>query len=196
VNQKHVAVDLDDVTVDFMVGLAASYELEFDEPLDISEGTWARPLSEYHTPALNAAGYKSVWEWLRHREWLWALFPAVPGAMGGIAALRHDGWYVEAVTSKPEWAEHNVWKWLGKWRPPFHRVTIVSPKQSKVDFTDADVIVDDKLATCVDFNKHGRGAVLFDRYAAHDDSPELGPYLRQARGWADVITYLKGDGLG
>jgi hypothetical protein len=186
---NHVAVDLDDVTVDFMPGLAHSYELEFGEALDISAGTWAKPLSQYETPALRAAGFKSLWDWLRHREWLWALFPAVPGAMGGIAALRHAGWYVEAVTSKPEWAEHNVWKWLGKWRPPFNRVTIVGQGQEKVDVTVAGVIIDDKLSTCVSFNEAGRSAVLFDRYGAHED--EAAPFLRRAQDWNEVIAHME-----
>jgi len=182
---KHVAVDLDDVTVDFMPGVAHSYELEFGEPLDISGGTWSRPLTTLDTPALKDAGYKSLWAWLRDREWLWALFPAVEGAIGGIATLRARGLYVEAVTSKPLWAEHNVWKWLGKWRPAFQRVTVVNTGQSKLDFTDADLIIDDKLETCIEFVEAGRQAIWFDRHDVQGPPPNG---VWRARDWRGVIT--------
>ncbi len=185
---KHVAIDMDDVVVDFMPGVAHSYELEFGESLDISGGTWSRPLTTLHTPALKAAGYKTIWSWLRDREWLWALFPAIPGSIGGIATLRAQGLYVEAVTSKPTWAEHNVWKWLGKWRPAFNRVTIVTTGQRKVDFTDADVIVDDKLETCVEFLEAGRTAVWFDR---HDmEGVEVPGQIWRARDWQGVLQCI------
>jgi len=138
------------------------------------------------------SGFKDWWGWLREREWLWARFPPIAGAIGGIARLREAGWYVEAVTSKPKWAEHNVWKWLGHYRPPFNAVTIIDNKQSKVDFTDATVIVDDKLATCQSFNEHGRDAVLFDRHGGYDGQDVFSPFLRQAHNWEAVIAHLEG----
>jgi hypothetical protein len=190
----HVAVDLDDVVVDFVVGLQRSHLIEFGRELPIT-GTWTTPLAQLQTEGLKAAGYKSVWAWLKDREWLWAQFDAVPGAIGGIAALRADGHYVEAVTSKPTWAEHNVWKWLGKWRPPFNRVTIVSSKDRKVDFTDAGIIIDDKLETCVDFNKAQRSAVWFNRGTATLNQRELlNPFLRMSPDWTSVLRNVKGLG--
>lgn len=183
----HVAIDLDDVTVDFCGGLTRSYELEFGVPLaDLNAvGSWGLKLGE-PTDVLLAAGYRSVWDWLKDREWLWGQFPAVPGAIGGIATLRAQGHYVEAVTSKPKWAEHNVWKWLGRWRPPFNRVTIVNSKQRKVDLTDAGVIVDDKLATCQEFVKAGRAAVWFSRYG----DCMVGQTLDTAHSWDEVVLAI------
>jgi hypothetical protein len=70
-------------------------------------------------------------------------------------------------------------------------VTIVTNGQSKVDFTDARVIIDDKLATCIDFNKDGRSAILFDRVGAHVGSDVFSPFLRHARTWDDVITIME-----
>jgi hypothetical protein len=180
----HVAIDLDDVTVDFVNGMLASYELEFGERIVVGEGgTWGPAMTEFFsvgTDTLAAAGYRSAWAWLREREWLWAQFPAVPGAIGGITTLRAQGHYVEAVTSKPKWAEHNVWKWLGRWRPPFNRVTIVNSAQRKVDLTDARIIVDDKLATCQEFDKAGRFGVWFDRYGGT-------AHPRLATNWIEVV---------
>lgn len=191
-DENHVAIDLDDVTVDFWPGVLAAFELEYDVRLPDMH-PWSDEAKAFAKHLLFVeSGYKDWWGWLREREWLWARFGAVPGAIGGIKRLRQAGWYVEAVTSKPVWAEHNVWKWLGHYRPAFNRVTIITNGQEKVDFTDARVIVDDKLATCVSFNEHGRGGVLFDRTGGHTDAPELGPYLRQARNWEDVIAHLEG----
>ena len=190
---KHVAVDLDDVTVDFVNGMLGSYGLEFGEKVDIGEGgTWGPAMVEFFkgTDKLRAAGYKSAWDWLRDREWLWALFPAVPGAVGGVATLRAMGFYTEAVTSKPKWAEHNVWKWLGKWRVPFNQVTIIDSKagQRKVDITDADLIIDDKLSTCKEFLDAGRSAILFDRYGSYRMSPDGDYGLWVAKDWAQVLN--------
>lgn len=180
----HVAIDLDDVTVDFVPGMLASYEREFGERIDIdSGGTWGPTMVQFFqgTDRLLAAGYRSAWDWLKEREWLWAQFPAVPGAIGGITALRAQGHYVEAVTSKPKWAEHNVWKWLGKWRPPFNQVTIVSTGDKKVNFTDADIIVDDKLETCKQFPH----AVWFDRFGSQESSD---PRIYRVQTWEEVVV--------
>lgn len=185
----HYGIDLDDVTVDFVCGLLASYELEFGEHLEVGQdGPWGQTLIEFMrngTSRLRAAGYRSAWDWLRAREWLWAQFPAVKGAIGGVATLRAAGHYVEAVTTKPDWAEHNVWKWLGKWRVPFNSVTIVPTGDSKTDHTEADVIVDDKLATCMEFVKDGRIGIWFNRYQKGHTVTQR---LYEASGWDDVLA--------
>lgn len=191
--RDHVAIDLDDVTVNFWGGIAEAFELEYDVAIPPMH-PWSDDAVAFGKHMLfRESGYKDWWGWLRDREWLWARFPAIPGAIGGIARLRASGWYVEAVTSKPQWAEHNVWKWLGHYRPPFHRVTIVDPKQKqeKVDFTEAQVIVDDKLATCESFNRASRGAVLFDRHHGFAVEDVGSPALRVARNWEDVIRMVE-----
>lgn len=190
----HVAIDLDDVTVDFMPGVLHAFETEYGVKVPFNGDAWSVDAIVKH-PLLLESGYKSWWEWLKDREWLWANFSAVPGAIGGIARLRADGHYVEAVTSKPDWAEHNVWKWLGKWRPRFHRVTIVGTGQSKTGFTDAAVMVDDKLDTCVEFARDGRKGVLFDRAIPLRQLPSLavpaGGGLYQATSWSEVVDTIR-----
>jgi deoxypyrimidine-specific 5' nucleotidase type C protein (NT5C) len=161
----HIAVDLDDVVLDFMPGVMESFRKEYGLKLDYDSPWGVRTTEFYKHPMFLESGYSSWWDWLRDREWLWATFGTVPGAIGGIKRLRAAGHYVECVTSKPEWAEHNVWKWLGKWRPAFHRVTIVTNGQSKVNWTGADVLVDDKLENCQHFQEAGRRAIFFGRGA-------------------------------
>lgn len=154
----HIAVDMDDVLVDFVGGLLAAIKTEYNVEIPEDDITqW-----DLHPVLDPIIGY-SWWTWLKHREWLWANFPAIPGAIGSIDRLRNEGHYLELVTSKPRWAEHNVWKWLGKWRPALNRVTIVTTDQisKKSDFTQASVLIDDKAENCLDFLNNGRNAILF-----------------------------------
>jgi hypothetical protein len=186
----HVAVDLDDVVLEFMPSVMRSFALEFGVELPYDGAPWgddAEAFSQH--PLFLAAGYENWWGWLRDREWLWATFPAVPGAIGSVKQLREMGHYVECVTSKPVWAEHNVWKWLGKWRPAFNRVTIVGLGQSKVSATQADLIIDDKLATCQEFVRSRRGAIWFNR-GPRSHTPQTFA-VNEANNWEEVMNFVR-----
>lgn len=190
----HLGIDLDDVVVDFIGGVRKAFATEYGEEgiPEYNGSAWGDEVVAFTKhPLLLASGYKSWWDWLREREWLWAQFPAVPGAIGGLKILRNEGHYLEAVTSKPEWAEHNVWKWLGLWRPPFQRVTIINSqlKQRKVDLTDAELMVDDKEGTCQEFVDDGRRGVLL----THNDKVEAGSYggMYVAHTWSEVVSHVR-----
>lgn len=188
----HIAVDMDDVVVDFVGGLLKAVKTEYDVDIDPEEITqW-----DLH-PLLDPIIGRSWWAWLREREWLWATFPAIPGAIGGVDRLRRDGHYLELVTSKPAWAEHNVWKWLGLWRPPFNRVTIVDKDTRKVDATEAFVLVDDKVQNCQEFINSGRTGILFrsmqNRNAALTETPiqRDRPRAFLAEDWKAVLAIME-----
>lgn len=178
-SQKHLAIDLDDVVLDFTGGLRESVLKEYDVMLP-PEAFDKWEIGEILNPIIGI----NWWKWLREREWLWAQFPAVNGAVGGLNALRRAGFYLECVTSKPEWAEHNTWKWLGKWRPPFNRVTIVGPMDRKVEFTDAYLLVDDKVENIEQFLHDGRKGILFDRHYNRESS------LERALHWREVVERI------
>lgn len=186
---KHYAVDMDDVVVDFVGGLIDSMKKEHGATITMAQleqtGWDLHPLLD---PII---GY-SWWTWLRQREHLWANFPAVDGAIGGIEQLRRQGHFLELVTAKPEWAEHNVWKWLGKWRPAFQRVTIVDTKACKADATSADLLIDDKPGNCQHFLDQGRGAILFARPHNRDARPNF----TTAHSWTDVLFLLENPDHG
>jgi 5'(3')-deoxyribonucleotidase len=192
----HIAVDMDDVVVDFVGGLIAAMYTEHGVIITVEQleatGWDLHPLLD------PIVGY-SWWNWLREREWLWANFPAVPGAMGGLEQLHRQGHYLELITSKPKWARHNVWKWLGKWRPPFDQVTIVTDsKARKVDFTKADILIDDKPENIQGFLDDGRRGLLFAR--PHNGTAVLQSHgsdtLTNVSDWSDVLTYFMGDNNG
>jgi 5'(3')-deoxyribonucleotidase len=175
-----VAIDLDDVTLDFCGGLVEAVRTEFGVELTIQQfEEW--DLSKVLNPIIG----RNWWDWLRDRDWLWSHFPAVDGAIGGIERLRRQGLYLELLTQKPEWAEYAVWRWMGKWRPKFHRVTIVPSGERKVDYTDAELLVDDKWENCVDFVENGRAAIVFTR--PWNITYELLPGMARARNWNEVV---------
>ncbi len=163
-DKLHIAVDLDDVTIDFFQGNIDAMYREFGVLLlkeDVT--TWDDnpvklfPWADY--------GYADWWGWLRTRDWLWATFPAIPGAIGGVHALRAAGHNVECLTAKPDWAEPQVWRWLGRWRVPFQAVTIADLTTPKSTLTQADILVDDKPSTIEDWvaSADDRFGILYDQ---------------------------------
>ncbi len=177
----HIAVDLDDVVLDFVGNLVAVLQREYGSTLtqeDITEWDLRKVLD----PIVG----ENWWHWWKRRDWLWAQAPAVPGAIGGLTTLRRKGHYLEVVTSKPDWAEAQTWRWLGKWRPPVQQVTIVGPDARKVDFTEADLIIDDKPDNCLQFVNEDREAILFDR--PHNRSEQR--FMRVAS-WENIPTLVE-----
>jgi len=160
-----LAFDLDDVVIDFTTGVLDSMYREFGVVIVKDEiTTWDKnpmklfPWHEY--------GYDHWFDWLKDRDWLWGLFPAIPGAIANIRAMRFDdGHYVECLTAKPVWAEPQVWKWLGRWRPAFQVVTIAGSGDSKAELSIADVLIDDRADNCFDWldSDSERFAVLYDQ---------------------------------
>lgn len=186
----HIAIDMDDVLVDFVGGLRTAMKTEYN--IDIPEEN----VTNWNLhPILDPVIGYSWWRWMKEREWIWATFPPVPGAIGSIERLRADGHYVELVTNKPRWAEHNVWKWLGKWRPAFNAVTIVDGQsQRKIDLTMADILVDDKPENCQQFLDAGRNAILFARPHNQDGMLKYGKENKSkgyiARDWNTVYDKI------
>jgi 5'(3')-deoxyribonucleotidase len=181
----HIAVDMDDVVVDFVGGLINSVKTEHD--VTITHEQLEKTGWDLHPLLDPIIGY-SWWTWLRERPWLWANFPAVDGAIGGIERLRRNGHYLELVTSKPRWAEYAVYRWLGKWRPAFQAVTIVGKDDRKVDFTPADILIDDKPSNCQGFLDEGRKALLFSR--PHNSTAVLPNEAFRVTSWPQIVTYF------
>lgn len=190
--QLHVAVDFDDVLLEFVPSLFRSFELEFGITLPYDGDPWGADSVAFRDGKNHSVwrecGYDNWWGWLRDRDWLWATFPAVPGAIGGIKRLRQLGCRVEGLTKKPQWAEHTVWRWCGRWRPDFQTVTVVPSSEAKVLWSDAHVLVDDALTNVQDFADDGRYGILFDRAELHKD--KQAGRLFVAHSWGDVVKQV------
>jgi 5'(3')-deoxyribonucleotidase len=189
-----VALDLDDVVVDFFQGVIDAMGREFAVFIDKADVTeWDKnPVKEF---AWKDYGWKSWWDWMQERDWLWSTFPAIPGAIGSINALREAGHEPELLTSKPKWAESQVWTWLGRWKPAVNRVTITDLETPKHRRSDADVLVDDKPSNVLDWlksDKH-REAILFDQpwnRSVDVLAPVAGGRLWRAKNWEDVLRII------
>lgn len=193
-SKLHIAVDMDDTVLDFMGFLMTEvFPREFGVTPDYDGQPWgSKAVAFGKNPLLLEAGYHNWWEWLRERDWLWAKCPAIPGAIGGIKRLRADGHFIEVITSKPDWAEHLVWQWLGKWRLPIRQVTISKPGEPKVELTGADLMVDDKVDTINEFVAARRAGILFDRSPI--PTRLWGAFT--AKNWGDVVYYARAVAAG
>jgi len=182
----HIAVDMDDVVVEFFAFIVECINREYGTSVDVRE---CRDWDDNDVKKLTVFGPgKTWWDWLRARDWLWTKCPAVPGAIGGLQALRDDGHYVELLTSKPDWAEWVVWAWLGKWRPAVNRVTIAGSGQVKHELSDAILLVDDGLHNIEPWVATGRSAIKFARPWNEGRGARR---IWEARDWAQVLHLVK-----
>lgn len=189
-DKLHIAVDLDDVVLDFQQGILDSMYREFGVILLKSDiTTWTQGEGPHAIKDFDwqAYGYKDWWQWLRARDWLWAVFPAVPGAIGALHALRSQGHHIECLTGKPEWAEPQVWRWLGRWRPDFQSVILTNVDQPKHEASQADILVDDRPS-----NIEGWVASADDRFGIlysqpWNDGVDLGERTSRAADWHQVL---------
>lgn len=200
----HLAIDLDDVVVDFWKRVQECYRKEFGEDVAPSNNWSDNPIkaSDHFGPD---RAYETWWDWWRDRHWLWASCDAIDGAIGGLAELSADGHYLELVTHKPRWAQREATAWLGKWHPRFDRLTFVEMETPKAAVTDADVLVDDKPQNVAEWAMTQRSAVLFTQpwNRDHFATPtRLAGTLRhhavyRADDWndvTDIIERLASDG--
>lgn len=188
-----LAIDMDDVMCGFVEGVCDTVSREFDTLVDpASVISW-----EFSKFLDNVIGY-SWWEWLEQHAWLWGeKFKPVPGAIGGVDTLRRAGHTLELLTSKPDWAEDQVFVWLARYKPRFHKVTIVPVEglgkgRSKVHYTDAELLVDDKTENCLEFVQAGRDALLFAM--PHNATAQMpggpGVFLTRVNGWHEVVEEI------
>lgn len=156
-----VAVDLDDVVLDFFPTVIAGINDAFGTDISVESCKDWDDNPVKHLDCFGAG--RSWWDWLKENSYLWAACPPVKGAADGVNVLQMAGFKVECLTSKPVWARWVVWTWLHTQPFSFDSVTIVPTGESKVDWSGADVLVDDAVHNIEAWEKAGRFAVVFDR---------------------------------
>ena len=189
----HVAVDLDDVCMEFFSSVCKEVAIAFPaENLD-PERMYQDTTDWHKNPVKDLTCFgkgRTWWDWLKDNKFLWATFLPVPGALAGVEQLRKQGHWVEALTSKPAWAEFVVWRWQNIWQFPFNTVTIVPTGTSKLEMSYADVLVDDRLSTCLEWQE-ARGpdsAILYKRPWNMQTEDVT---LRKASSWEYVLDQVK-----
>jgi len=155
-----IAVDVDDVLLDFGGRVIQTVNKEYDAKLTSADITsWN--LNELLDPILG----EDWWAWWEERDWLWAKADAIDGAMGALRVLHQKGYRIELVTAKPDWARKGLNLWLSRWNPWYDALIIgpARPAMNKTWVTNADLLIDDKPDNCKDFTDDGRMAILFTR---------------------------------
>lgn len=190
-----IAVDCDDVLVDFFPRVLAAHNKEFGtdlRPDDIT--TWdENPLkmSPHFGPGCM---YATWWDWLRDRHWLWSTCDAVPGAVGGLSKLAAAGHHIELLTAKPAWAKREMTSWLAKWHPTFDQLTFVDLDGSKPEASQAMVLIDDRPQNVEEWCAAGRVAILFDRPWNREVSLAWHPLFgnaTRAADWSEVLELME-----
>lgn len=194
----HIASDSDDVIVDFIGGVCGAVSRDFGVPVT-SEDITSWDMGAVLDPILG----EPWWEWMRRHAWLWGeKFTPVPGALGALEQLRRDGHWVEVITNKPDWAEAEVWKWYGRYKPPVQQVTVIPYTQDGVarpkhDVTDAVLLIDDRPEACADWvaSRADRTAFLFSQphnYSAPTSAAQrhLTGRVVRAADWHDVLRLV------
>lgn len=194
--QLHVALDWDDVIIDFIGGVCTGVSKESGymlEEKDITSWTFA----DFLDPILG----RPWWEWMRDRVHIWGHAEPIPGAILGIEKMRRMGIYTEIVTAKPEWATPQLWKWLGRYSVVVDQVTVVALNQTKSEVTDADILIDDRPSNCQEFVDAGGAAFLFSRThnkdfqtsAAQPGFSKSGSWeqkIIRVSDWNQILSYL------
>lgn len=187
----HIAVDMDDVLVDFVGMICETVSRDFNvvPPItkdDITDWNFGQFLDQYIG--------QDWWAWLEENASIWgAKARPIPGAIGAIAQLRRDGHRLEILTSKPPWAERFVFSWLDKYAPKINGVTLVPLNGNKTEWTDAAVLVDDREKNVVEWveSKKWRRAILFP--APHNAGFNTAPFPRitRVRDWNEIVHMVR-----
>ena len=183
----HIAVDVDDVIVELLPAWLARYNSDYQQalaPADVDR--W-----EIDQCVIPECG-RDIFRYLEDRT-LWDQAAMVPMADEGVTWLRERGHRVVFVTS----ANCRV---AGRKYERLQELGFLpaEPVYSSdyVEMTDkvhygADVIVDDRMDTCLAWAASGRYAVLFDHHPnATDRRADGNPLVLRADGWAGVLQRI------
>lgn len=195
-NQKTIAVDFDDVLLDFNRGFLESHnrlygtKLTFDQLInydhwEVVYGCDPDTMTErakrfYHSP--------------EHQ-----LVAPVSGSLEGIAELAKD-YSLQIVTSRPETVRAATMGWLDRHFPghfsDFHFTNIYAGEAGAKQRTkaevcrsiDAAVLIDDALRHARDVAACGITALLPDRPW---NQGEAHPNLYRMNSWGDIVDWIK-----
>lgn len=183
----HIAIDMDDVIVDFTPTILAAVERDLGAVVNFEDVT-SFDMNEGALADVPFPGGVTWMEWLATRPSIWRYAPPVIGALAGLDTLRSAGHTLEILTKKPAWAEYVVWGFLHDHQLPVQRATIVPAGARKERCSDADILIDDSPENVLTWIDTCRPAILFDRPWNRDVPPSTS--IIRAWGWADVLKIV------
>ena len=144
-----LGIDLDGVVADFNAGWMRIHRDEFGSDLDPEMVTTWDGLAELG----GFADMRAFWRWAEgnaDRPSIFRHLEPYPDAFPTLRALRADGHRLVVITTKPEWAVHDTFRWLADHEFPTREVHITYDKAD----VDCDVYLDDSPTVVPDLVRH------------------------------------------
>jgi|CXWL01.1.fsa_nt_gi 5'(3')-deoxyribonucleotidase len=174
-----VAVDIDNVTLEWQYHWADLYQHQFDVEIPLARlATWDACLTETVFESM-----AEFYEWFNEADG-WRTQPFVPGVQG---ALRWIGKMPDCrflfVTARPPSGERAALALAGQFQVPVEFRNDLSKRLVR-----ADIWVDDSPEVLADLAAAGKRAIRFVR-----PWNEGSPATYSAGNWPDVMSYIKGE---
>lgn len=185
----HIAVDMDDVLVDFVPAVLHGINRDFGTKVSLGDVTsW--DMDEGALADVNFGHGRGWMDWLKDNRDVWRYADLMPGAFSGLHRLRNAGHTLEILTCKPAWAEYIVWMFMVYYDIPPQKVTILPPDGHKERHSEADILIDDALHHVLPWSDTCRPAILFDRPWNRHHKGGLPGRVVRANGWAGILETL------
>jgi len=143
-----LGIDLDGVVANFNGGWITLYNEEFgtDIPVDAVDA-WGSPPKLTHFAHMG-----EFWKWssnIKGRSLFWHLDP-FPDALPTLHDLDRAGHDIVILTTKPDWAVHDTFEWIGRQGLPTTEVHVLDDKWT----VSCDVYLDDAPHQIRDLPRH------------------------------------------
>jgi len=179
-----LGIDLDGVVADFSSGWMARYNQQFGTKLshdDVVE--WDAPVSLTHFENMD-----EFWGWFatagHQGRSLFAELDPYEGALDALHRFHNAGHQIIILTTKPDFAVSDTYRWLSEQRIPTREVHLIDAKAE----VDCDVYLDD-----ADHNLRAlasrRNQSVVCRFVRSWNSPQLGTV--DARSWAEFGSLVE-----
>lgn len=172
-----LGIDLDGVVADFNAGWMQIHADEFGTQLDAGMvDTW---------DGLHRLGgfddMRAFWSWAspkEHRRSIFRHLEPYPHALDSLRLLRRRGHRIVIVTTKPNWAHTDTFRWLADHEVPSTEVHLSDRKYE----VDCDIYLDDAPHVLDELVEH-RGTALICRFVR--------PWNRPVAGTVDISSWAE-----
>lgn len=132
-----LGIDLDGVVADFTTGWMHFYNTAYGTELRVEDSvSWNGLIDLTH---FNNMG--EFWDWASDLEGrsVFSHLEPFPGAIEALNSLADDGHHIAVLTTKPDFAIHDTFEWLARYKLPTTEIHILEDKWR----VECDIYLDD-----------------------------------------------------